>query len=300
MEKFFQTIMSFLMSIYILFANAGLMNTGVNRPIGFEALKKYDMPPDGYDLVMEDNFEGDKLDADRWICCDGPSRGGYYDSKSQIKVEDGFLKMKFNHLDNGRYGEGWYSASIRTQKKYTRGYFECRCRCNRTYSGGSWSAFWLQPGNPYDAEISKGGIGGAEIDIMETFVSHSHYDIPKVEGAIHCNGSKKNADYRAEHPEKTLDTQLAFKYFNTDVFDEFHTYSLLWDEDNYTFFIDGKVQAVTDWADGVSTAPAEVRLSLEQGAAKYAPEDKTTNSEFTVDYVRVYQPADDIQIAENF
>ena len=41
-----------------------------------------------------------------------------------------------------------------------------RCKINK--GTGFWSAFWIQASNPYNHDISRGGIGGAEIDIFES------------------------------------------------------------------------------------------------------------------------------------
>ena len=66
-------------------------------------------------------------------------------------------------LTDGAYGAGWYAAAISLFETYNRGYFEIRCKCND--GGEFWSAFWIQADHPYDHELSKGGVGGAELDI---------------------------------------------------------------------------------------------------------------------------------------
>lgn len=90
-----------------------------------------------------------------------------------------------------------------------------------------------------------------------------------------------------------------------DMYNEFNTYGLLWTEDEYVFYINGKGTWRTSW--GVSQVPEYLWLSVEiageAGTAnpsnpdnKYTfageiekNENKTTPYDFEVDYVRVYQ-----------
>ena len=69
---------------------------------------------------------------------------------------------------------------------YCKGYFEIRCKVNA--GSGYWSAFWLQADSPYTASVSKGGVGGAEIDIFERIpvVSYINYKFSpaKMQGAF--------------------------------------------------------------------------------------------------------------------
>lgn len=291
MKKKLSVILSFILIFSMMLAMAGCKNqSGVNMPEGKEAEKVYLMPPEGYKLVFVDNFDGTALDTDKWYYRANGERRCGFNSPLQVSLSDGMLRIKQEYRRDGDYGAGWYAGMIATREKYTRGYFEIRCRCNETKKDGFWSAFWIQADHPYDPEISKGGIGGAEIDIVEAFCNK--WGAPNMSGNIHCAGSEKNAGNR-DNPED-LDSQAAYRKVVYDAYDEFHTYSLLWDEENYTFFIDGKKLSVTDWADGVSSVPEEVIVSLELSGDE--PKNKEITSEFTVDYVKIWQPENDIQI----
>ncbi len=165
----------------------------------------------GYKLVFEDTFEGDSLDTDKWEPRrSGPSRCGFK-GPDNSRVENGNLVLYYNYQENGPFGPGWYGSDLHIKKRYTRGYFECRCICNDTYPSNFWSAFWLQAHGPYTPEISQGGPGSAEIDIMEVLRKHLPSDpdgvrtgVPGAEANVHVTGMKKPPytfpGHGTEHP----------------------------------------------------------------------------------------------------
>lgn len=251
----------------------------------FIAQNKYiTLPPEGYELVLDENFDGDELNTDVWYYRANGERRSGFNAPSQTSLGGGNLRIKQEYRSEGEYGEGWYAGMIATKEKYNKGYFEIRCRCNETENGGFWSAFWLQADNPYDPKISKGGVGGAEIDIVEAF--RNAKGAPQPEGNIHCAGKKRRF---GEPPKKEgkLDSKGVYEKEMPDCYERFHTYSLLWDDEFYTFYVDGVEVAKSDWADGVSQVPEEVIVSLE--LSDTPPEDRSVTSEFTVDYVKIYQ-----------
>ena len=140
---------------------------------------------------------------------------------------------------------------ISLKQDYLRGYFEIRCKYNK--DKGFWSAFWIQsPSNPYDHNISQGGIYGAEIDV-------------------------ENIDSR---------TLGKFKVGN-DIYNEYNTYGLEWTEDEYIFYINGVESARSSFGNGVSTIPEEVIVSLElPGSADF---EKDYSTQMVIDYVKIYQ-----------
>ena len=116
----------------------------------------------GYELVWEDQFNGDALDPRKWAVRGvGPRALGFV-SPEAVKVEDGYLKLSALKKD-GRILLGAVGTQDRFMTRY--GFFECRAKLQQ--SPGVWGAFWIQ-----STEISKGedpAIYGAEIDIMEFF-----------------------------------------------------------------------------------------------------------------------------------
>ncbi len=233
----------------------------------------------GYELVFEDEFEGDSLNYDVWHDRALGARRGGFNSSGQVEVKDGNLILTAQYREDGEYGEGWYSGMISLKQWYCRGYFEIRCKCND--GGDFWSAFWLQAANPYDHEKSAGGPGGCEIDIFEAMAAKDKTKASRdsVSINLHCNGGDDNPD--------KLDSKHVGSYRGKDIYTEYNTYSCMWTEDEYIFFVNGKEAARSTHAKGVSQVPEEVIVSLEIPGETDHTHDFTT--QFVVDYVRIYQ-----------
>jgi beta-glucanase (GH16 family) len=241
--------------------------------------------PNGYSLVFEDDFDGETLDMSKWAYRGNGRRRVGYNSPEQVFLKDGCLHMK-QEYKNGEYGEGWYGGMIRANDYFLRGYFEIRCICSRSVhscDGSFWSAFWLQAPSPYDPEKSRGGIGpgGSEIDIIECF-STKDGAYPLITSTIHCSGMKGSVAAQGG-----LDSSTVSRRILPDACEMFHTYALDWDENEYKFYIDDELVAVSIWGDGVSRVPQELIVSLELPGN--CVEDKDYTTEFVVDYVRVWQ-----------
>ena len=248
------------------------------RPLGEEV----DLT--GYSLVFEDEFDGTELNTDVWeFRGSGPRRGGF-NAESQVRLENGKMIMTGDYQTNGTYGEGWYTAMIKLKERYCKGYFEIRCILNE--GSGFWSAFWLQADAPYTASVSKGGIGGAEIDIMESYNDETHKRYESIGQTIHCAGvGGVQEGYQSE--------RLGY-YTGNNIHQEYNTYGLMWTDDEYIFYVNGVETARSSFGDGVSEVAEDVIVSLEiPDAEKLAALDKDNyHTEYIVDYVRIYQIAE--------
>ena len=142
---------------------------------------------EGYQIVFEDDFDGDSIDYTKWKTgYESPSRrAAYYeDSEDTLFVSDGCLTIRTLYKD-GQFGEGWYTSWVETATKEDSeavvrsedysgfsskyGYFEVRCIAPPCT--GIWSAFWLMPdeGTGMSADDVAGtGADGVEIDVMES------------------------------------------------------------------------------------------------------------------------------------
>ncbi|MCR4615386.1 MAG: glycoside hydrolase family 16 protein [Clostridiales bacterium] len=233
----------------------------------------------GYDLVFCEEFEGDSLNTDLWFSRNNGERRGGFNAASQIKVKDGKLVITGEYLEDGTYGEGWYGAAISLHKKYKQGYFEIKCICND--SPDFWSAFWIQADHPYEHDISKGGIGGAELDIFES--DNYEEKLPSyhnsVTQTIHCNGVDDDVE--------NIDSYRLGSFKGKDIYHTYNTYGLEWTEDEYIFYVNGVETTRTSFGNGVSQEEEWVIVSLE------LPEEinlsKDTKTEFIVDYVKIWQ-----------
>lgn len=235
----------------------------------------------GYELVFEDNFDGDALNMDVWDYRGTGARRGGFNSPNQVKVEDGNLVMTAEYRPDGEFGEGWYTAMIKLKERYCKGYFEIRCICND--GGGFWSAFWLQADHPYEAAYSKGGVGGCEIDIFEAMSWDDGIHKNSVTQTVHCAG--------VDGVQEGFQSYQLGTFYANNIYEEYNTYGLEWTEDEYIFYVNGVESARTSFGNGVSQVLEDVIVSLEiPNEDALAGFDKAThNTQYIVDYVRIYQ-----------
>lgn len=235
----------------------------------------------GYSVVFEDDFNGNQLNTDVWeYRGSGPRRGGY-NSESQVRVENGNLVISGEYLTDGAYGEGWYTGMIKLRERYCRGYFEIRCIVNS--DPGYWSAFWLQADSPYTASVSKGGVGGAEIDIFESMSYDAFIGKNSVSQTVHCAG--------VDGVQEGFQSENLGRFYGKNIYEEYNTYGLEWTEDEYIFYINGVETRRTSFGNGVSEVEEDVIVSLEiPGDDELSALDKENyKTEYIVDYVRIYQ-----------
>lgn len=235
----------------------------------------------GYSIVFEDEFEGTELDTSVWeYRASGPRRGGF-NAASQVEVKDGSMIMTGEYLTDGTYGEGWYTGMIKLRERYCKGYFEIRCKVNA--DPGYWSAFWLQADAPYTASASKGGVGGAEIDIFESVDKYDKTCSNSVYHTIHCAG--------VDGEEEGFQSMRLGNFYGNNIYDEYNTYGLLWTDEEYIFYINGVETRRSSFGNGVSEVAEDVIVSLElPDIDKLNELDKESyETTFTVDYVKIYQ-----------
>ena len=235
----------------------------------------------GYEMVWNDEFEGTELDAAKWrghneVLGGGPARiyeGGYYSDRC-IEVKDGNLILSIRRFDGSEegYPEGWYFASIDSYPSFfgTYGYYEIRAKMAKAVAGNC--AFYLQNGDTMDE--TKPASAGAEIDIMESM----RY------GVEHQGSVENNIHYYDSNGHQRLHARWVV--VDDDMYDEFHTYGMKWDEEGYTFYVDGKECRSTDF--GLSRSPEYIVLDIMMRDFK-TQKIEGDSADFVVDYVRVYQ-----------
>lgn len=295
--KFFRALVAFLMVI----------SPTLPHTFGLPAI------PSGQDLNLEerfvltwsDEFDGDELDktvwnTEWWVTM---RKGGYW-HEDMIDVKDGNLIITTAYfeeplenryeekwgdvIDFEDYGAGWYSACITTMGAFeqTYGYYEVRCILPK--STGMWSAFWMMNEGVYNVDGS--GQDGTEVDIFESMYYKDvvwGYGDAVVSG-IHYDG------YGDDHSGDSIG-----KWYANNPYEEYNTYGLEWNENEYIFYING-VETGRLSTGGVSQNPEYLLLSCEvagengvanadrHGTGKMSMEPGDT-AEFIVDYVRVYQ-----------
>lgn len=245
---------------------------------------------DGYKLLWNDEFDGDKMDESKWNY--EPHEPGwtnnelqeYTTSTDNVFVRDGHLVLKA--IKTEKDGKDYYtSGKVTGQNKTDFMYGKVVVSAKVPEGQGLWPAIWMMPKDEsYYGQWPKCG----EIDIMEslgndTTISYStiHYGEPHAEqqGTI----EKKGADSFSA---------------------KFHEYSVEWEPGEMRFYTDDElVLTVNDWFTAVEgeddkpypapfNQPFFVQMNLAVGGNWPGDPDATTDfnkAEFEIDYVRVYQ-----------
>lgn len=221
-----------------------------------------------YRLTFEDEFEGDRLDGEKWVLCPEWKRqdvGGYW-RDGETSVRDGNLCLRARIDEDGTP----VSGAIRTLGLFEQayGYFECRMMFPA--ATGFWGAFWMMCG---DVGAEDGtAVSGAEIDIIESGECARR----GVNHAIHWDG------YGAAHKSVS---KIIPKV--PELYEGWHIYGFQWTEDEYVFYIDGEETWRTS-EPGVCERPGYMKLTTEFGswAAPIVPEDLPDYCR--VDWVRAW------------
>ncbi len=245
-----------------------------------------------YELVFEDNFDGDSLNENYWSyqLGDGsqygvPSWGnGEAQSykKENVQVKDGKLILTAKKENDN--GKSYTSGRIRSYKKveYTYGKIEARMKLP-AYSG-LWPAFWLLPS---DSTSYGTWPNSGEIDIMEARGRVSD----QVSAAVHMASIYNEHFYISER----------YTLSDNDSISNYHVYSLIWERNDLTFLVDDNVfmhlkqKSLTNY-EGNQGQPFDtdfyILLNLAVGGSfdNYVmPDDTSLPQSMEVDYVKWYQ-----------
>ena len=233
-------------------------------------------PLAGYQLVWNDEFDGNKLSGD-WTWEVKPARWVNNELQNYVKddrvanVSDGTLKI--NLIDDG--------GTIKSARLYARpktgwqyGYIEARIRLPK--GKGTWPAFWMMPVN------FKSWPADGEIDIMEEV----GYNPNVVVSTIHCNKYNNGGTPTESQSRKVATAQS-----------EFHRYALEWTKDYMTFYVDDeKILTYSNDASGKDAWPFDAPfypiLNLAWGGVwggQQGLDESCLPATMEVDYVRVFQ-----------
>lgn len=250
-------------------------------------------------LVWHDEFDGTELDRSKWdyrlsmmgknwpawtedgVVLDGKSNAVFKIYEKDGRAVSAQLQTGYNFMDEpmeeadylvtGDYLQ-WPIGRLK-ENKFTHkyGYYECRCKLQQTDCW--WSAFWLQ--SPIIGASLNPADSGSEVDIMECIALDS------ISGHnVFTGGYGKDMKHRVVGGG-AIDTSA------------WHRFGLLWDENGYTFYVDGKEDGNIN--EYVSHIPQFILISTEVRGYR-TPECKPREDaceqigkdEFIVDYVRVF------------
>ena len=229
-----------------------------------------------YELTFMDSFNGHYLDTEKWAYCPAWERDDCIWTEEAAYLEDGALILAVTG-DEVPYAAG----AIRTRELFEQAYGYWEVRAKLPQAEGINAAFWLMCDGAGHAEIS-GGADGAEIDIIEA----PHHDWQQVQHAIHADG------YEEKHKSVDHAMDIAGIYE-----DEWHTFSLVWTPENYTFYIDGE-QTWTVKGKMVCQVPCYAKLTVAVGGwAGVLDPALTPVKGMQVDYIKVYLPVGGYAVA---
>ena len=257
---------------------------------GFMGADEYE----GFQLRWADEFNGTELSLDDWsydlgtgcpgLCFWGNNEQQFYTNEDDnLYFVDGNLIIEAKREFRG--GLQYTSSRIRTQDKQVFQYGRVDIRAAMPIAHGTWVAFWML-NNDYD--FNDPGLlwpSGGEIDIVE-YLGEDHMDIF---GTAHF-GTDFPDNWRFISGRPTLS--------NVDYSEEFHVYSIIWEEDRITWLLDDvPYHSIEPQTTLVRGQPYpfndEFFITLNMSVGGNLPDDPipTEYPDYVIiDYVRVFEP----------
>jgi beta-glucanase (GH16 family) len=227
-----------------------------------------------WQLVWSDEFTNN-ISSD-WVFETGTGSNGWGNNELQFyrqenaTVEDGNLVINVKKENFG--GRSYTSARMKTQGLKTFTYGKIEARIAIPSFTGAWPAFWMLGENI--TTVSWPACG--EIDIME-YVNTS----ADLHGTIHW----ATPTYASYGQSTTVSNPTAF-----------HTYTIIWDEEAITWYIDGVEYNSADIENNINSTeefhrPFFLLLNVAVGGnwPGFTVNDDALPTTMKVDYVRVYE-----------
>jgi beta-glucanase (GH16 family) len=253
-----------------------------------------------YELVWQDEFDGDELDLDKWNIEKWPAgafneeKQAYTDEIDNIYLADGKLHIRalretYDPDDNGVADALYTSGRITTKHKGDWQYAKVEVKAQLPLGEGTWPAIWMLPTENIYGEWPASG----EIDIME----YVGKDPNNVHSSIH--NAIYNTNFDPNHPDNDGMPQSQTKSKTVGDISTSHIYSMIWRKDKIIFFVDGQIILTYDnLGSGFELWPFDQKFNLLINLAIGGTWGGTVSPEifpveFIVDYVKVYkQPCD--------
>lgn len=238
----------------------------------------------GYKLAWADEFDGSELNPANWVYETGTGSGGWGNNELQYYREDN-LSMVNGHLvitakDQKFAGSNFTSSRIKTQGKKAFKFGRIDIRAALPEGQGVWPALWMLGTNITSVNWPACG----EIDIMELTGDQPN----RVLGTVH---------YGANLNERQFRTASKFLQGGKNFQDEFHVFTIIWEEDLIEFYVDDeKYYTVTPATTGNQPYPFNKTfffiMNVAVGGNLPGNPDATTPfpQSMIVDYIRVFQP----------
>ncbi|WP_406716567.1 family 16 glycosylhydrolase [Trueperella pyogenes] len=264
----------------------------------------YVAPKSKYDtLVWADEFNGPKIDESKWNIIDGMANHGAIYNRGAVGIKKGLEGDKDNGylaINSKNHGtkealkkavgwdpypgqplndkQTWSSGRLESKNKYSFEHGRMAVRAKVNDSQGIWPAIWM---------LAQDETGHDEIDVLEylgqepwTAYMTNHFGVQK-------------HTYSKDHGTASIYEAWSQK---------FHVYEVEWSPEEITWFIDGKKwfstkKDCTPSCDSRHTLPMFPILETQVGDGWVGDVDYNKrwtkqDSDFLVDWVRVYQKAD--------
>ncbi len=263
---------------------------------------------EGMNLIWNDEFSGTALDTSIWnyntgyYINDDPSTWGwgnnelehYTDSTRNVSISDGKLTItalnepKTFPQDPNRVAS-YSSGKITTKDNFTFKYGRIDFRAKLPRGNGLWPALWMLPNDDTYGSWAASG----EVDVME-----ARGRLPgATSGTIHFGGQWPANTY--------IGGDFSFSDGQT-IDSDYHVYSVVWEEDNIKWYVDGKCffkatneQWYSNGAPSNNNAPFDqefyIIMNLAVGGwfdGGVTPGPGDIPASMQVDYVRVYKDTD--------
>lgn len=243
-----------------------------------------------YQLVWSDEFNYEGLpDTERWGYDVGGHGWGnqelqYYTENRQenARVENGklIIEARKETYQNNQYT----SARLVTRNKGDWLYGRIEVKAKLPSGKGTWPAIWMLP-----TDWSYGGWpDSGEIDIME----HVGYDATTIFGTVHT-----------EAFNHSIGTQKGGEITVNDCETAYHVYAIEWTEDKIDFYVDDSKYYSFSNLGGYEKWPFDKRFHLILNIAvggtwggAQGVDPSVFPQKMYIDYVRVYQPSDNVKI----
>ncbi|MCC6727235.1 MAG: family 16 glycosylhydrolase [Saprospiraceae bacterium] len=235
----------------------------------------------GYTLVWADEFNGPSIDLTNWTYDIGRGSNGwgnnelqyYTDRPANNYIEDGKLVIEAKQESFG--GASYTSSRLKTQGLQSFKFGRIDIRAKLPYGKGIWPALWMLGDNINAVSWPKCG----EIDIMEVIGSEPN----KLHGTVHWDNNGSHAQYG----QSTLAPSCTFA-------DEYHVFSLIWDEQSIKWLLDDVQYNVVDITpSGLSEFKENFFFIFNVAVGGNWPGSPDGSTKFPqqmkVDYVRVFQ-----------
>ncbi len=248
---------------------------------------------DGWQLVWQDEFNGNSLDTSKWnVLIRETSKHGelQYYVPDEVFVENGFLRIRSRVR---KYGLKEYtSGRLDTEGKFAPVYGRFEIRAKLPGGQGLWPAHWLYPQERnwlMEKTMEDAVAAGKERLIPEERPWYTEIDIMEFLG--HEPGVLYGTMHYCDFDGTRRSTSGTWRS-DVDYTKDFHVYVLEWEPDSVRWFIDGHRIHAT--ANGIPHTPHYIILNTAIGGSWPGNPDSTTvfPQYHDIDYVRVYSRGD--------